>query len=76
MGKQSFGKGSVQQLENLDDGSSLKITVAEWLTPAGDSINEKGLSPDIEVELSEEDVENQNDAQLNRALEEIKKKME
>ncbi|MFO7807652.1 MAG: S41 family peptidase [Candidatus Moraniibacteriota bacterium] len=76
IGKKSFGKGSVQQLEKLSDGSSLKITIAEWLTPNGDSINEEGLKPDIEVEITDEDIENQDDVQLNRALEEIKKNVE
>jgi carboxyl-terminal processing protease len=76
VGKKSFGKGSVQQLEELPDGSSLKITVAEWLTPNGDSINEKGLEPDVKIEITEEDIENQNDSQLNKALEIMKKEID
>ncbi len=70
VGKKSFGKGSVQQLEKFSDGSSLKVTVAKWLTPSGLSINEEGLGVDIEVELSEYDIKNKIDAQLNKALEE------
>ena len=54
IGMKSFGKGSVQQLEQFDDGSSLKVTVAKWLTPAGISISEKGISPDIEVKIDEQ----------------------
>lgn len=50
IGSQTFGKGSVQQLLNLDDGSSLKVTVARWLTPNGSSISDGGLEPDIVIE--------------------------
>jgi carboxyl-terminal processing protease len=50
IGATSFGKGSVQQVMNLDDGSSVKITVAKWLTPNGVSISEKGIVPEIPVE--------------------------
>lgn len=49
IGSQSFGKGSVQQLIELDDGSSLKVTVARWLTPNGVSISDNGLEPDIVI---------------------------
>jgi len=47
IGSQSFGKGSVQELVELDDGSSLKVTIARWLTPNGTSISDGGLTPDI-----------------------------
>lgn len=72
VGKKSYGKGSVQELLDLSDGTSVKITVAKWLTPKGDQINEKGISPDIEVELTEEDYENSRDPQLDKALELLK----
>ena len=49
IGSQTFGKGSVQELVNLDGGSSLKVTVARWLTPSGVSISEGGLAPDIVI---------------------------
>lgn len=49
IGSQTFGKGSVQELVELDSGSSLKVTVARWLTPAGVSISDGGLTPDIKI---------------------------
>ncbi len=66
VGEKTFGKGSVQELYSLDS-SSLKLTVAEWLTPKGESINDNGLEPDIVVELTEEDFEEERDPQLDRA---------
>ncbi|MCD5380970.1 MAG: S41 family peptidase [Candidatus Pacebacteria bacterium] len=54
IGSQSFGKGSVQELVNLDDGSSLKVTVARWLTPNGTSISDGGLTPDILISRTAE----------------------
>jgi carboxyl-terminal processing protease len=72
IGETSFGKGSVQELETLKDASSLKITVAKWLTPKGDLITDKGLEPDIKVEMTEEDYEEGRDPQLEKAIEVIK----
>jgi carboxyl-terminal processing protease len=72
IGKQTFGKGSVQVLENLKDGSTLKITVAEWLTPKGNNITEKGITPDKIVELTPKDYENSKDPQLEAALKFLK----
>jgi len=72
IGKTSFGKGSVQELENLTGDSSLKITVANWLTPSGLLITEQGLKPDIEVEMTEEDYQEERDPQLDKAIEIIK----
>lgn len=69
VGKQSFGKGSVQSLRNLSDGSSLKLTVAKWLTPEGDYIDEKGIEPQVEVDLTEEDINKELDPQLDKAVE-------
>ncbi len=69
IGEKSFGKGSVQELSHLSGGSSLKVTVAKWLTPNGDHITGIGLEPDIEVELTEEDYEQELDSQLDKALE-------
>jgi len=68
IGRQTYGKGSVQSLLNLDDGSSLKITVAKWLTPKGRSINDEGIAPDYEVELGEEDYNANRDPQFEAAI--------
>jgi carboxyl-terminal processing protease len=68
VGQSSFGKGSVQELVNLPSGSSLKVTIARWLTPNGRSISEGGLTPDIVVERTIEDREAERDPQLEAAL--------
>ncbi len=72
IGETSFGKGSVQELETLKEGSSLKITTAKWLTPKGDSITDKGLEPDIKVEMTEKDYEEDKDPQLDKAIESLR----
>lgn len=74
VGKKTFGKGSVQTLEELKDGSSIKITVAKWLTPKGYNINEEGIAPDIEVDLTAEDYNNNKDPQMDKAVEILNKK--
>jgi carboxyl-terminal processing protease len=67
IGTQTFGKGSVQDLVELDDGSSVKLTIAEWLTPKGANINVDGIAPDHVVERTEEDYEDDRDPQLDAA---------
>jgi len=69
VGEKSFGKGSVQELIDLDDGSAIKITIARWLTPNGRIIDKEGIMPDIEVEMTEEAYNNFLDPQLDRAIE-------
>ncbi len=71
IGMQSYGKGSVQDFQMLDDNSSLKITVAHWYTPNGNTINDTGITPDIEVDITTEDIEADRDTQLDRAIEEL-----
>ncbi|MBI4094593.1 MAG: S41 family peptidase [Candidatus Liptonbacteria bacterium] len=69
VGETSFGKGTVQELENLKDGSSLKVTTAHWVLPSGKILEGEGIPPDVEVALTEEDVKNKKDPQLEKALE-------
>lgn len=69
IGQQTFGKGSVQEYRELKDGSALKITIAEWLTPQGRSINKEGIRPDELVEITAEDIAAGIDAQFERAIE-------
>ncbi len=72
IGEKTFGKGSVQQVDNLAGGASLKITIAKWLTPKGTSINESGLEPDITVEVKKEDEEAGRDPILEKGIEVLK----
>jgi len=72
VGTKTFGKGSVQTLLPLEDNSMIKITIAEWFTPNGSIINDVGLAPDYEVELTEEDWESNRDPQLDKAIEILK----
>ena len=69
VGKKTFGKGSVQDYQELQNGGALKLTVAELLTPKKRSINNEGVTPDYEVDLSEEDANADKDPQLDKALE-------
>jgi carboxyl-terminal processing protease len=68
VGMTTFGKGSVQDYIDLRDGSAVKVTIAEWLTPNERTINNTGLEPDVVVDRTAEDYENQRDPQLDRAL--------
>lgn len=72
VGERSFGKGTVQRVIELKDGSSLKITVAHWVLPNGEILGEKGLIPDVEVKMTEEDVEAERDPQRDKAIELLK----
>jgi len=75
IGEKTFGKGSVQSIENLGQGATLHITVAHWYTPKGKNISKEGLKPDITVKLTEEDAKNNRDPQLDRALLELKNRI-
>lgn len=69
VGEISFGKGSVQELEPLNDKSTLRVTVAKWLTPKGRTIDLIGITPDITIALTEADHNAGKDPQLDKALE-------
>ncbi len=68
IGETTFGKGSVQELIGLPDGSSLKVTIARWMTPEGKSISDGGLAPDIEIIRTPQDRLDNKDPQLEAAL--------
>lgn len=68
VGTKTFGKGSVQDYQDLPDGSAIKITVAEWFTPKGRNINKTGIEPDIKVEFDQDAYKkNQHDNQKQTA---------
>ncbi len=72
VGTTSFGKGTVQELITLSDGTEYKFTTKKWLTPKGNWIHKKGVEPDYEVDLEEKYFENptdENDTQLQKAME-------
>ena len=69
VGETTFGKGSVQELIDITPETSLKVTVARWLTPNGISISEKGIEPDYKVSRTPDDFEAGRDPQLDKALE-------
>lgn len=71
VGTKSYGKGKVQTTGTLDDGTMIKYTSARWFMPNGECLDEKGLEPDVKIELSEDYKNNpieENDNQLNEAL--------
>lgn len=68
IGQKSFGKGSVQQLERLEDGGVLKVTIARWYTPKGRNIDKEGILPDDKVERSAEDYREGRDPQKEAAV--------
>lgn len=78
IGTQSYGKGIVQSIFSLPDGSGVKFTTQEYYTPSGDSIHGVGITPDIVIEIPEEAyedgvLEDEEDTQLQKAIEELKK---
>lgn len=75
VGKKTFGKGSVQELEKLSGGSSLRITIARWLTPNGEYIMEKGIDPTVDINLTDDDYNNDRDPQMDKALEIMREKL-
>ncbi len=73
IGEKSFGKGLVQEINKLPYESGINITIQKYLTPNGTDINKKGITPDIEVKLTEENVKNKDDVQLKKAIEVMQK---
>ena len=74
VGEKTFGKGSVQELIKITDDTSLKVTVAHWLTPKGVSISEKGIEPDVKVPFTQKDYDAKRDPQMDKAVEILKTK--
>lgn len=72
IGEQSFGKGSVQEVIKLDDGSSLRMTIAKWFTAKGRDIDHVGLTPDMVVKLTREDILDGKDPQKDAAVAYVK----
>lgn len=71
LGTKSFGKGSVQQPQTLDNGALLKVTIARWFTPNGKNIDKEGIQPDQKVERTEADYEAGRDPQLDAAVQKL-----
>ena len=68
VGTKTFGKGSVQDYTEFPDKSALKVTIAEWLTPKGRSINKTGIQPDVQVDRTDADYNADRDPQLDKAV--------
>ena len=75
VGVTTYGKGVVQQLLDLGDGTCFKVTIAEYYTPSGRSINKKGVEPDIEVEYQYDEADPKKDNQLDKALETVSEEL-
>lgn len=69
VGVKTFGKGSVQELIQITPETSLKVTIARWLTPAGHNLSHDGLEPDYKVEMTQANIDNKQDPQLDKAIE-------
>ncbi|MDD3150768.1 MAG: S41 family peptidase, partial [Candidatus Gastranaerophilales bacterium] len=67
IGSTTFGKGMVQKIQPLEDGSGINVTVAKYLTPNGNDINKKGIKPDYNIDLSENDFLSEKDPQMDKA---------
>ncbi len=69
VGTKTFGKGSVQELIEITPDTSLKVTIARWLTPSGHNLSHDGLEPDYKVEMTQKDVDAKRDPQMDKAVE-------
>jgi len=75
VGQTSYGKGTVQDVIPFQDGSTLRITIAKWLTGRGQDINDNGITPDFIVDITEQNVADEFDSQLEKAREILKGKI-
>lgn len=75
VGETSFGKGTVQKAESFADGSGLHVTIAKWLTPNKAWVHEKGLEPDVKLEVDWDKVEDESDPQLDKAIEILREEL-
>ena len=69
VGLKTFGKGSVQELVTITPDTSLKVTIARWLTPSGHNLSHDGLDPDYEVKVTQKDIDAKIDPQQDKAVE-------
>lgn len=76
VGTQTFGKGVVQEINKLPEGSGVNITIQRYLTPNGNNIHKKGITPDVVVDFTEQDIKNKNDVQLKKAIEVLNQKIQ
>lgn len=74
VGEKTYGKGSVQELVKITDETSLKVTVANWLTPNGNSISLKGIEPDYKISITQKDFDEKKDPQMDKAVQLLLKK--
>lgn len=74
VGEQSFGKGLVQEINRLPDEAGVNITIQRYLTPNGEDIHKKGITPDVVVKLTEENIKNKDDVQLKEAIKILQEK--
>jgi len=75
IGEKTFGKGSVQAIEKLTGGATLRITIAHWFTPNGKNISKEGIAPNTEIKLTEEDFKASRDPQMDKAIEYLRTKI-
>ncbi|HET9411558.1 MAG TPA: S41 family peptidase [Candidatus Saccharimonadales bacterium] len=73
VGEKTFGKGSVQTIQDVKSGGQLKVTIAKWFTPNGINISKEGIKPDVEITVSRDDIAAGNDVQRAKALDLLKK---
>ena len=75
VGTQTFGKGIVQEINKLPEGSGVNITIQRYLTPSGNDIHKKGITPDVIIDLTDENIKNKDDVQLKKGIEVLSQKI-